>query len=231
MKHTIITLVAFAFPGCVPDVPETPSFQEDVLPILAANCVRCHGLPVLGGAPEEFRLDSFANTVVTDGLPGAGACGGDTDNPQAEVVICGASQYALLVGARLRNEQRPMPPRFPLEEYQLDTLARWVKAPVRGSPRPGNHPPTLVVNDITRLGTRVTVRTRVEDGDHDLVVGTVYVTVAGRDRVVGSVRSGTLDVTWDSTGVPPGAYPLSATLDDGADVHAIRLGVLDVEAP
>lgn len=229
MKHTVIALVVAT--GCMPEVPDAPSFQEDVLPIFAANCVRCHGVPTLGGAPKEFRLDSFANTVITDGQPGPVTCGGDPEQPQAEVVICGASTYALLVGARLRNEQRPMPPRFPLDEFQLETVARWVKNPVRGTSHDDNHRPTMVVQSITQRATNVTLMIRVDDEDRDLVVGTVYVSVAGRERVVGSVRSGTVDVTWDSAGVTPGPYPLSATLDDGADFYPVRLGILDVEAP
>ncbi|MEO7091938.1 MAG: hypothetical protein ABI175_01730, partial [Polyangiales bacterium] len=133
--------------------------------------------------------------------------------------------------ARLRNEQRPMPPRFPLEDFQTETIARWVKTGGRGSPRVGNHVPTLVVESVGQLGAAVTLRARVADEDHDLVVGTVYVSVNGRDRVVGSVRSGTIEVTWDSAGVAPGPYPLSAILDDGAELHSLRLGALDVEAP
>lgn len=230
MKRTIIVLVVTAV-GCVPDAPETPSFQEDVLPIFAANCVRCHGVPALGGAPMEFRLDSFSNTVMTDGVPGSVPCGGGDDNPQAAVVICGASQSTSQIGSNLLNKKRPMPPRFPLEDYQTETLARWVKTGDRGSPRAGNHVPTLVVESISRLGPAVTMQLRVGDEDHDLVVGTVSVSVEGRDRFVGSVRSGTIDVTWDSAGVAPGSYPLSATLDDGADLHSLALGILDVEAP
>ena len=232
MNPTITTIITlFVAAGCLPDAPETPSFQQDVLPIFAANCVRCHAVPTLGGAPKEFRLDSFENTVVTDGTPNTGTCGGDANDPAAEVVICGASEYALLVGARLRNQQRPMPPRFAMADSQIETLARWVKTGGRGSPRPDNHLPTLTVKSVSWLGTSVTLQTRIDDADGDLVVGTVYVSVNGRDRVVGSVRSGTVDVTWDSANVTPGAYPLSATLDDGADQYPLTLGMLDVEAP
>lgn len=34
------------------DVPEPPSFQQHVQPILAANCARCHMPPAIGGAPD-----------------------------------------------------------------------------------------------------------------------------------------------------------------------------------
>ncbi len=231
MNRINLSLVSIALAGCMPEAPDTPSFQEDVLPIFAANCVRCHGVPTLGGAPTEFRLDSFENTVVTDGQPGAGTCGGEPDDPAAERVICGSRTYALLIGSRLRDEGRPMPPRFPLEEFQIETLARWVKGPQRGAPRPGNLAPTLAVEATTQVGSRVTLQVRIEDLDRDLVVGTLYARVDARDRVVGTVRSGRLAVTWDATGVTPGSYPLTAVLDDGAELHTVRLGMLDVEAP
>ena len=214
--------------GCVPDVPETPSFQEHVLPILAANCVRCHGVPTLGGAPNEFRLDSFEDTLASDGTtPAPGTCG-VPDDPTQATVICGARQYALLIQTRLRNEKRPMPPRFPLEEDQIETLSRWVKKPERGSPQPGNQPPTLVVDATSRAGSRIDLDVRVDDPDRDLVVGTLFALVEGRRRLVGGVRSGRVQVTWDITGVPAGSYPLTAELDDGSEVYPLQLGALEV---
>ncbi len=226
MKHVIPLLV---LGGCIADVPETPSFQEHVLPILAANCVRCHGVPTLGGAPTEFRLDSFENTFVSDGIsPPQGTCG-VTDDPTQATVICGARQYALLIGSRLRNEKRPMPPRFPLEEDQIDTLTRWVKKPERGSPHPGNQPPTLVVDAISRTGSRIDLEVRVDDPDRDLVVGTLFALVDGNRRLVGGVRSGRVLVAWEVASVPTGSYPLIAELDDGSEVYPLKLGTVEVE--
>ena len=124
-----------------------------------------------------------------------------------------------------------MPPRFPLEEFQTETLARWVQRPERGAPWPDNRAPTLVVNTTAQVGTQVTLQVRVDDADHDLVVGTLHVLIDGRPRVVGSVRSGSIEVTWDSRGVPPGSYPLTATLDDGAEARQVQLGTLEVVAP
>ncbi len=225
MKHLLPIIMLGA---CVPDVPETPSFQEHVLPILAANCVRCHGVPTLDGAPNEFRLDSFEDTLVSDGTtPPPGICG-VPDDPTQATVICGARQYALLIGSRLRNEKRPMPPRFPLEEDQIETLSRWVKKPERGLPHPGNQPPTLVVDGTSRAGSSIDLDVRVDDPDRDLVVGTLFALVEGRRRLVGGVRSGRVQVTWDITGVPAGSYPLTAELDDGSEVYPMKLGALEV---
>jgi hypothetical protein len=48
--------------GCGPQVPEEPTWEEDVRPILMANCVRCHGdPPLLPNIPAAvgFRLDVY----------------------------------------------------------------------------------------------------------------------------------------------------------------------------
>ena len=226
MKH----LAFFTLVACTPGAPAVPSFQQDVLPILAANCVRCHGFPSVGGAPIAFRLDTFANTVVTDGQPGAGNCGGDPD-PTAEKVICGAATYAPLIGARVGATTRPMPPRFPLEDVQIETLSRWTERPDRGEPRPDNHPPTLAIESSSQTGVVLALRVRIDDVDHDLVVGTLYAMIDTRKRVVGTVRSGVIDLTWDTTGISPGDYAMVSSLDDGVAQPEIQLGMIHVGAP
>ena len=51
--------------GCALDAPPVqPSWQVDVMPVLAANCVRCHGYPSNVTAPFGLRLDSFENIEV-----------------------------------------------------------------------------------------------------------------------------------------------------------------------
>lgn len=217
--------------GCGPEVPAQPSFQQDVMPILAANCIRCHGFPAIGGAPRELRLDSFGDTVVTDGVPGSGACGGDPSDPDAEVVICGAATYAAAIPSRLRDETRPMPPRFPLDDDQIAILENWTRDPIRGEPRPGNAVPTIEVLAVDREGSAVRVRTRVDDVDGDLVTGTLRADLGAVDRFVGSLRSGTIELVWDVSGVAAGAYPLTAEVDDGAQLHVLALGTITVEEP
>ena len=119
MRALILLLAACA------DVPETPSFQTDVLPILAANCVRCHGYPAIGGAPPEFRLDSY------DEIEG----------------VFGAAALASSIPPRLVDEAAPMPPRFPLDDDQIAILENWARDPVRGAARPGNRAPSVVIED------------------------------------------------------------------------------------
>ncbi len=219
-----------AMVACTPEVPATPSFQQDVLPILAANCVRCHGFPTIGGAPPEFRLDSFADIVVSDGEARAEpACGGDPGDPAAEVVICGAARYALISSIRTDAETAPMPPRFPLDDYQIETLSRWAETPERGAPHANNHVPVVSVEEVSQAGTLVTLRVRVDDEDRDLIAGTLRANVDTVERFVGAVRSGTVEIAWDTTGIPAGDHALIAYVDDGAQVHAVALGTVAVE--
>jgi hypothetical protein len=218
MKRAV--LFTFVVAGCMPDAPARPSFQEHVMPILAANCVRCHGYPVIGGGPPGMRLDSYSDITVREGL-----------------LIGGAATYAGLVAVRVQGESPdlgPMPPRFPLDDYQIDTLASWAnqvpagELPPRGTPRPNNRTPSIEIVGVDRVAALHTIEVRVDDADRDLVAGELRVNVGGSERVVGGVRSGAVVVRWDSTGIAAGSYPLAAHLDDGAQVHVVPLAAIEV---
>ncbi len=124
-SHVVVAsaLAAGALAGCEPSAIASPSFQTDIMPILAANCVRCHGVEPLGGAPPEFRLDSFDNTVLRRGRSRFFV---------DDQVVFGAAAYATAIAARIENEEFPMPPRFLLEPWQIDTLVAWAAQPTRG---------------------------------------------------------------------------------------------------
>jgi hypothetical protein len=224
-----VPLVATVLVACTPQAPATPSFQQDVLPILAASCVRCHGYPVIGGAPDEFRLDTFEDTLVRAGTPNPG-CGPDLANPDAEVIICGAATYAQTIPFRIRDEARPMPPRFPLDDYQIETLENWARDPVRGEPRPGNRVPAVTIEAIEQAERVIHLRTRVLDDDRDLVVGSLRARIGDQALLVGPVRSGLVELAWDVAGLPPGDHPLEAHVDDGAQVHILSLGQITITA-
>jgi hypothetical protein len=217
MTRHAFTLALLA--ACTPDAPSAPSFQQDVMPILAANCVRCHGYPVIGGGPALMRLDTYGDIAVDD-----------------TTRFSGAGINASSIAERVASDERPMPPRFRLDDYQVATLENWAAgaapgaAPPRGEPRPGNRPPSITVAR-GGAGAVITVESRVDDADGDLVAGELRLRVGASDRVVGPVRSGRVELRWDSTGIPPGDYPLTAHLDDGADVHAVELGTLTVGGP
>lgn len=217
MRRSIFIAVLVS---CVPSAPEAPSFQQDVMPILAANCVRCHGYPALGGAPPTMRLDVYGDIAVND-----------------TTTLSGAASLATLIAARVGSETARMPPRFPLDEWQIETLQAWAQgapsgqlAP-RGTPRADNRPPQIAIARLGQVGPAISLQSTVDDADGDLVAGELRATIGGSERVVGSVRSGLVEVHWNAVGVVPGDYSLSAHLDDGAQVYAIELGTISVGGP
>jgi hypothetical protein len=213
-----LVIAGVVLAGCEPTAPAQPSFQVDVMPILAAQCVRCHAVGPIGGAPPEFRLDSFDNTIVD---------GQGTADPSDDQVVLGAQAYAIAIMARAKSVDNPMPPRFPLEPYQLDTLAAWAAQDpvVRGEPRPDNRPPVLTLREVGRDSSTVTLAYELHDPDGDLVVGQLCDDDGADCRFVAPLSSGNATLTIDtSTFSLPIA--LRAKLDDGAGVidQVARLG-------
>lgn len=213
--------------ACVGDVPASPSFQEDVLPLLAANCVRCHAYPQIGGAPADLRLDSHDDTVVDEG-PTAGV---DDD-----VVVIGAALAAGAIAAEVASGR--MPPRATLDDRARDTLLAWARAvPAPPDPppprvaRPGNALPGIEVDASGRDGGRVILRYRLDDADGDLVVGGLRLRGAGVDRLIAPIRAGRDELRWDPADLPPGRYELWAAVDDGGGWIELAAGGLTVEAP
>lgn len=217
MRAATLALVtaATAAVGCEPTAPAEPSFQEDILPILAANCVRCHGVPAIGGAPPEFRLDSFDATVVD---------GRDPATADDDQLVVGASAYAVAIAGRVKSDSAPMPPRFPLASWQIDTLVAWAEQqpPSRGAPRPDNQLPVLTLHELGRDSATITLAYELHDPDGDLVVGELCDDDGARCTFVAPLASGNRTLRIDTTGF---ALPIAlrARLDDGA-------GTIDIAA-
>jgi len=112
VRWSCLALVALA--ACVQDVPATPTYQDDVRPILLANCVRCHtpgvdgGVPLPGGAkvPTDFRLDRWESTGTCPPTPDASVDGG------ADPCILGVQAKAERIVIRAADEGT-MPPTGP----------------------------------------------------------------------------------------------------------------------
>lgn len=213
-----VLLVASTLGACgLDDPPAQPSWQVDVMPILAANCVRCHGYPTVGFAAFGMRLDSYGAVRVAAFMQ----------------PLSGASENATLIAQRIQpNKYRPaetvMPPGRELADHEKTILRNWaglvdgsMKAP-RGPGREGNAPPELVVTELGREGSIATFAYELRDPDHDLVVGGVLdPRDPKKDRgaaVIADLVSGRDTFRVDLTGYPPGSYPLAALLDDGADI-------------
>jgi hypothetical protein len=213
--------------GCLGDVPAEPSFQADVLPILAASCVRCHAYPSIGGAPSEFRLDSHDDTVIDEG---------DPQDPLDDVRLFGVAYLAATIVDRVGKDE--MPPTFPLEDVPRETLLAWARSvplppdpPAPRQPRPGNVMPVIAVDATGRAGTDVLVRYQLDDADGDLVVGELRLRGAGVDRLVVPIRAGRDEVRWAPGTTAPGSYALVARVDDGGGWLEVPAGSLVLEAP
>ena len=227
MKRQIITMLT-TLAACAPSVPDEPSFQQHVAPILAANCVRCHGVPALGGAPPEFRLD----TINGYDKPKRNSVGTET--------VVGAALYAEIMVTRVTSGDAPMPPRFPIDDYQIDTLARWAElgAP-RGEPNAGNRPPTArvtnVVEAIEEDGVEIVVRQLIDlevgDADRDLVGGALQVRQGATILPLGLLRDGPNHVEWETTNIAAGTFALEAVIDDGGSEVTVSLGNIEVTTP
>jgi hypothetical protein len=147
MTRLTITMLALSLAaagaGCTiyPAEPASPTFTKDVQPILAAHCVRCHGagnsLTNEADASKvgtiECYLDQLADradcTTRVDGgqvplttcMPGAKFCATPLSGPGTK------SYFDIYVFDQADTENRmPPPPAAPLNEWELNTLKRWV---------------------------------------------------------------------------------------------------------
>ncbi len=209
--------------------PAQPSWQVDVMPVLAANCVRCHSYPTLGFAAAGVRFDSY-DAVEVAGL----------DAP-----VDGAAGNATLISQRIRYSKffptlTVMPPNRELGDYEVNVLRNWaglvdgsMRAP-RGAGRPDNAAPEVTVTEVGRAGTVVTFSYDLRDADHDLVVGSL---VGPRRKgvkletgVIGDLVAGRDSFSIDFANIPAGSYELIARVDDGADIDgpAGRADYIDV---
>ena len=144
----VVTLAAAA---CATDpVPAQPSWQVDVLPVLAANCVRCHGYPTSGFATPGFRLDSFGPTLLASGE-----------------LIRGASENATAIARRTKAAFRPpgelaMPPGRELAEDEIGVLRNWaglVDGSLKAPRGPGRADDLAWQPEVAQAGSRIAVWT------------------------------------------------------------------------
>lgn len=97
------------------------AFESEVRPILAANCVECHGPDQQKGG---LRLDTRAGLVA----------GGDS----GRVVEPGSPEASLLVEA-IRHDGLRMPPRKRLRDEEIAAIERWVARGAAWPAEPADH--------------------------------------------------------------------------------------------
>jgi hypothetical protein len=190
--------------------PAAPTWQGDVMPIYASNCVRCHGRPAAFGAPTSFRLDVYEDTP-------------DPDHPG--MVIRGAGTMSYRAYERVRDGT--MPPVFPTVGDAADVLANWsekqqgaargmlAQPPKAGTARAGNQAPTIT---ITPGATDGDFDYEIDDDDFDLVHGVVVLDDAMTPWTIVSddLHNGRGTFHVDTASIPAGSHSLAAFLDDGA---------------
>ncbi|MEZ4368590.1 MAG: hypothetical protein R2939_20265 [Kofleriaceae bacterium] len=241
----ISAAMAAAVGACaVEDAPAEPSWQVDVMPLVAAKCIRCHGYPFRGGGTRPdgtprstaLRLDAFADVELADGNVATGAA------KSIQAI------FRLTHDIALRPDQRVMPPDRPLGDYELAVIRNWAalgngEVAVRGPGHPDNAAPTLTVTEGARAAGAIEFAYELADADGDLVVGEVRGPrmIDGEleaAAVIGNLSAGRDTFAWDVTGLAAGSYPIWARLDDGADVDGpdgsddfveVPLGVVVVE--
>lgn len=95
--------------GCGPTIPAKPTWEEDVRPILAARCFRCHDGK---GAPSPDANEKYKGLAGAPSFP---------DQATAEM-------NATLINRTVQGldpKFMPPPPAQGLDNWQLDTIANW----------------------------------------------------------------------------------------------------------
>jgi hypothetical protein len=133
-----VALAALALGGCGKPVPATPTYTEDVLPILEAHCVRCHGAggtlnadvrSIEAAPPTNGYLNQYDDKV--DCTPDA--------NMIVPVTCRGGARYEAEIGNLhlfihgFAQPRMPLAPAAPLDDWELSVLDNWTaeKPPLR----------------------------------------------------------------------------------------------------
>jgi len=103
--------------GCGADVPEHPTWQNDVYPIMVARCIRCHDA-TLGESDPLSRgglkgLGNFDHASYSD----------FTDPTDLNAVYTAPARIV----SDVPGSVMPPPPAAKLAQWQIDTITRFVK--------------------------------------------------------------------------------------------------------
>ena len=200
-------LLSLVLAACA-SAPATPTWQGDVLPVMAANCVKCHGYPAEFGAPAGFRLDVLEDSTTID--------------PTTGWYVHGAQTMYFRIAERVKDGS--MPPSLPLTGADADILINWAAEAVDGNKvqdsftappprtgRAGDRAPTIALATSSTPGQ---LDYTIDDPDHDLVEGTLSI---GGVVIAQHLRAGRGSVPIDLSAVTAGAgQVIDALLDDGS---------------
>lgn len=228
-------LCAGAFSGACRSshpVPEQPTWA-DVEPIVRGACAQCHGsnAKVAGSyGGGTFRFDFYDMTDAVCGEAAEALRGNALGMTWATMMAADVTSP----GSGWRSRMPPSPG-DQLADWERETIVRWARKPLRGTPSPENHRPSIELVGATQTTDRSLKLTAVvSDPDGEPVVGVLKV---GDTRLVMD-RAGSFSATLDTSAWAIGTRPLSATLCDGWNNVTIALGsvtiahapVMDAEA-
>ena len=191
-----VVMLGSVMAGCT-DVPASPTYVDDVRPILLANCVRCHRAPAACTPFERrgYRLDHWSDVGDVRGVA-----------TMTERITVRAADLG------------DMPPDNPLPEREREILRRWQRA---GSPRGDESArvPALVltspVPDVEPADQQLRLDYEVRDPDGDALSWTI---AWRREDVLGALTgplaAGRGRVVVDVGVLTSGTYQLVARLKD-----------------
>ena len=124
--RTLMLLVAAmgtaALAGCGADVPQKPSWEVDVFPVVKARCVRCHNAQETPDplSPVQNVLGNFDHASYSDFA-------------QIDKLLFGTAPLYIVndapadAAASDPKMHMPPPPAATLAQWQIDTITRFVK--------------------------------------------------------------------------------------------------------
>jgi hypothetical protein len=113
--------------GCEPAVPASPTFAQNVGPIFAARCGRCHGETLTEGDPgRNMPLQCHLTRFEDMGDCSAAA----TCSRGAQ--FCAGLIYAVTIGELADDPltRMPPPPADPLNDWEKEVITRWATTPL-----------------------------------------------------------------------------------------------------
>ncbi|HSN30885.1 MAG TPA: hypothetical protein VLT45_31570 [Kofleriaceae bacterium] len=214
MRSIPIIAIVITAGACTPSVPDKVSYDQDVAPILEANCMRCH---------SSAQAVSLKNCVAVDNWDSATDPSG-TCKPMVMGVHDGAGMIVNDVMSGKMPKDGP-----PLTDRQKKILEAWKAA---GFPRRANNePPTITFITPPASGAMINtggvttydIQYDVSDPDGDAV--TWDLTWKGPNGRTGSfatgLSAGTGTVHADTSSLGTGSYQVIANLSDGSSMVSI----------
>jgi len=116
------------------EASQSPSFEQDVLPILKAHCVKCHA-----SQDPQGGLDLSTTATLMEG---------SDDGP---VVVKGSAEKSVLLKKVAARQMPPPKEKDPLSDEQVSTIRRWIDAGavIKDDPasEPGGAPSRITEED------------------------------------------------------------------------------------